>query len=183
MAAEQNTQQKCIQLVRNPPGPACQQKHLQQSNNVGRENAENAFESDLKKKKIIKNKLLKAGAHRWAPAKRNFTTVTMQSRQALLTFVRTTWFSDSVVALFSLKTFFWFAKDSSLTSWKYFSTHLTNIMTSLDIQSSEVSPDIFLSLLCLSKAQPLMQTRKTRVASITKQQMARFFGMSNHSLI
>lgn len=65
----------------------------------------------------------------------------MQSRQALLTFVRTTWFSDSVVAPFSLKTFFWFARDSSLTSWKYFSTHSTNIMTSLDIQSSEVSPD------------------------------------------
>lgn len=70
-----------------------------------------------------------------------FKTVTMQSRQALLTFVRTTWFSDSVVAPFSLKTFFWFAKDSSLTSWKYFSTHSTNIMTSLDIQSSEVSLD------------------------------------------
>ena len=70
-----------------------------------------------------------------------FETVTMQSRQALLTFVRTTWFSDSVVAPFSLKTFFWFAKDSSLTSWKYFSNHSTNIMTSLDIQSSEVSLD------------------------------------------
>ena len=67
---------------------------------------------------------------------------------ALLTFVRTTWFSDSVVAPFSLKTFFWFAKDSSLTSWKHFSTQSTNIMTSLDIQSSEVSLDniLFASL-------------------------------------
>ena len=28
MAAEQNTQQKFTQLVRNPPGPACHYKYL-----------------------------------------------------------------------------------------------------------------------------------------------------------